>query len=135
MGKPLEVSLFSVLGTKTEATVSETSATATPCKLTPASSNQVACDFHCPAGKITFAVAIYAGSGSVAFASIAVDGQVQPLNPPSITLTPGNHKVTFVLAFSAPAATAVISEACNPPHDLALVDANSPNETLRICVP
>jgi hypothetical protein len=112
-----------------------TSAGPSPCKLTPAPSNQVQCDYHSSAGQVTFSVAIYSGVGSVAFAALYLDGHAQPLNPPAVTLGNGAHKVLFVLAFSDPAATAVIREACNPAQDLALVDATSPNETLRICVP
>ena len=106
-----------------------------PCKLTPAPLNQVQCDFHSNPGTVTFSVAIHSGNGSVAFAAISLDGHTQPVNPPAVTLTPGSHKVVFVLAFSDPAATAVLREACNPAQDLALVDASSPTETLRICVP
>jgi hypothetical protein len=105
------------------------------CKLTPAPPNQVQCDYHSTPGTVTFSVAVYSGHGSVAFAAISLDGHAQPLNPPAVTLAQGAHKVLFILAFSDPTATAVIREACNPAQDLALVDAASPNETLRICVP
>jgi|SRR5580704_10621590 hypothetical protein len=105
------------------------------CKLTPAPLNQVQCDFHSAQGAVTFGVAIHSGSGSVAFAALSLDGHAQPVNPPTVNLGPGTHKVIFVLAFSDPSATAVLREACNPAQDLALVDASSPTETLRICVP
>ena len=107
----------------------------TACKLTPAPPNQVQCDYHSSPGTVTFSAAMYSGNGSVAFATLSLDGHTQPLNPPAVTLGPGIHKVLFVLAFSDPAATAVIREACNPAQDLTLVDATSPNETIRICVP
>jgi hypothetical protein len=85
---------------------------------------------------VLFSVAIYKGAGSVAFSAFSIDGHDQPLATPlSANLTTGKHKLLFVLAFSDPAATAVIREACNPAQDLVLVDAASPYETLRICVP
>jgi len=106
-----------------------------PCKLTPAPPNQVQCDYLSTPGTVNFSVAIYSGNGSVAFAALSLDGHAQPVNPPAVTLGQGAHKLLFVLAFSDPGAAAVIREACNPSQDLALVDASSPNETLRICVP
>jgi hypothetical protein len=107
------------------------------CKVTPAASDDVQCDYHSPQGDVSFSVGIFAGKGSVSFSSFSVDGQDQPLST-TVTaknLAAGRHKLVFVLAFSDPGATAVIREACNPSQDLVLVDASSPFETLRICVP
>jgi hypothetical protein len=109
---------------------------ALPCKLSPAAASDVQCDYHSPAGNVSFNVAIYKGAGSVAFSAFSLDGQKQSLATPlSANLTVGQHKLAFVLAFSDPSATAVIREACNPTQDLVLVDAASPYDTLRICVP
>jgi len=109
---------------------------ASACKLTPAAADDLQCDYHSPAGNVSFSVAIYKGAGSVAFSAFSLDGHNQPITTPlTVNLTTGAHKLQFVLAFSDPAATAVIREACNPPQDLALVDASAPYETLRVCVP
>ena len=107
------------------------------CKLTPSAAGAILCDYHCPPATVTFSVAIYKGKGSVAFAAFYLDGHQQTITQPNVTaaLANGRHKVLFVLAFSDPAATAVIREACDPPQDLALVDAIDPQETLRVCVP
>jgi hypothetical protein len=107
-----------------------------PCKLSPAAASDVQCDYHSAVGNVSFSVAIYAGSGSVAFSAFSLDGHNQPLTTPlTANLNVGQHKLLFVLAFSDPSATAVIREACNPAQDLVLVDAASPFDTLRICVP
>ena len=109
---------------------------ASPCKLTPAAASDVQCDYHSPAGNVSFSVAIYQGAGSVAFSAFSLDGHNQTITTPlTANLTAGQHKLLFVLAFSDPTATAVIREACNPAQDLVTVDAASPYDTLRICVP
>jgi hypothetical protein len=109
---------------------------ASSCKLSPASANDIQCDYHSPVGSVSFSVAIFSGQGSVAFSAFSLDGHNQPLtNPLAANLSAGPHKLLFVLAFSDPSAIAVIREACNPAKDLVLVDASSPLETLRICVP
>jgi hypothetical protein len=110
---------------------------ASACKLTPSAVGAILCDYHSPPATVTFSVAIYKGKGSVAFAAFYLDGQQQTITPPNVTaaLANGRHKLLFVLAFSDPTATAVIREACNPPQDLVLIDANDPQETLRVCVP
>jgi hypothetical protein len=106
-----------------------------PCKLTSAPPTNVQCDYLSSPGNVSFSVAIFSGSGSVAFSAFSIDGNNQPLtNSLTANLPAGKHKLTFVLAFSDPGAIAVIREACNPAHDLVLVDASSPFETLRICV-
>jgi hypothetical protein len=107
-----------------------------PCKLSPAPASDVQCDYHSSPGNVSFSVAINSGQGSVAFSAFSLDGHNQPLTSPlTANLNAGKHKLLFVLAFSDPAATAVIREACNPAQDLVLVDASSPFDTLRICVP
>jgi hypothetical protein len=107
-----------------------------PCNLTPGATNNVQCDYHCPTGRVSFTVAIYSGGGTVAFAALNLDGHDQPItNPLTANLTAGQHALVFTLAFSDPTATAVIREACDAPKDLILVNATSPYERLRICVP
>jgi hypothetical protein len=107
-----------------------------PCKLSPASANNIQCDYHSPVGNVSFSVGIFSGQGSVAFSAFSLDGHNQPLTTPlTANLIAGQHKLLFVLAFSDPSATAVIREACSSSQDLVLVDAASPFETLRICVP
>lgn len=107
-----------------------------PCKLTPAPPGDLQCDYHCPAGSVSFSVDIDSGGGTVGFSAFSVDGHNQSLSSPlTASLRSGQHKLTFVLAFSDPSATAVIQEACSPPQGLVLVDASSPFDTLRICVP
>lgn len=109
---------------------------ASTCKLSAADADDVECDYHSPIGSVSFSVAIFKGAGNVAFSAFSLDGHNQPVTTPlTANLTTGQHKLLFVLAFSDPAAAAVIQEACNPPQDLVLVDAASPFDTLRICVP
>jgi len=107
------------------------------CKLTASAAGTIQCDYHSSPGAVTFSVAIYSGNGSVAFSAFYLDGHQQTITQPNVTatLTNGPHKLLFVLAFSDPAATAVIREACNPPQDLVLVDASDPQDTMRVCVP
>jgi hypothetical protein len=108
-----------------------------PCKLTPSPVGAILCDYHSSPATVTFSVAIYEGKGSVAFAAFYLDGHPQTITQPNVTtaLANGRHKLLFVLAFSDPAATAVICESCAPPQELVLVDAMDPQETLRVCVP
>src|ERR1700691_2119993 len=107
-----------------------------PCRLSPAAASDVQCDYHSSPGNVSFSVAIYSGQGSVAFSAFSLDGHNQSLTTPlTANLSAGKHKLLFVLAFSDPTAAAALREACNPAHDVVLVDAGSPFDTLRICVP
>ena len=68
---------------------------ATACQLTSAPPNQVQRAYGSSPGTMTFRAAKYSRNGSVAFATLSLDGHTQPLNSLAVTLGPGIHKVLF----------------------------------------